>query len=111
VSAVVGITGDKVGNIAVSFTKECAINLVRGMIGDDIQDIIQDTKDAVGEVANMISGQARGSLAEIGLTFQGSTPTVIMGANHTITYVTKAPVVSIPFTSDAGDFTVEFCFD
>jgi len=111
VSAIVGITGDKAGSISVTFTKKCAIALVRGMLGDDIQDIVQDTKDAVGEITNMISGQARSGLAEIGLVFQGSTPSVIMGDNHTIGHVTKGPVMAIPFTTDVGDFTVEFCFD
>ncbi len=111
VSAIVGITGDKAGSVSVTFTKKCAIGLVRGMLGDDIQDIVQDTKDAVGEITNMISGQARSGLAEMGMVFQGSTPSVIMGDNHTIGHVTKGPIMAIPFTSEAGEFTVEFCFD
>jgi len=111
VSAIVGITGDKSGSISVTFTKKCAIGLVRGMLGDDIQDIVQDTKDAVGEITNMISGQTRSGLTELGLHFQGSTPSVIMGDNHTIGHITKGPVMAIPFTSNAGEFTVEFCFD
>lgn len=111
VSAIVGITGDKAGSISVTFTKQCAIGLVRGMLGDDIQDILQDTKDAVGEITNMISGQARSGLSELGLNFQGSTPSVVMGDNHVISHITKGPVVAIPFSSPAGDFTVEFCFE
>lgn len=110
VSAIVGVTGDKVGTIAVSFTRPCAIALVRGMLGDDIQDIMQDTQDAVGEVANMVSGQARASLVEMGITLQGSTPTVIMGDNHIIRHITTNPVIAIPFSADSGEFTVEFCF-
>lgn len=111
VSAIVGITGYRSGSICVSFTKKCAIAVVRGMLGDDIEDILQDTKDAVGEITNMISGQARAGLAEMGLVFQGSTPSVIMGDHHMIGHVTRAPVVAIPFTTDYGDFTIEFCFD
>jgi len=111
VSAIVGITGDKAGSICVTFTKKCAIGLVRGMLGDDIQDIVSDTKDAVGEITNMISGQARSGLAELGMNFQGSTPSVIMGDNHTITHITKGQVIAIPFNSNAGEFTVEFCLD
>lgn len=111
VSAIVGITGDKAGTISVTFTKSCAIGLVRGMLGDDIQDILQDTKDAVGEITNMISGQARSGLSEMGMNFQGSTPSVIMGDNHTISHITKGQVVAIPFTSNVGEFTVEFGLD
>ncbi|MBG0777973.1 MAG: chemotaxis protein CheX [Desulfovibrionaceae bacterium] len=111
VSAIIGFTGDRNGSISVSFTKSAAIALVRGMLGDDIQDILQDAKDAVGEISNMISGQARAGLAETGLVFQGSTPSVVMGDKHTITHVSKAPVISIPFETDHGTFFVEFCFE
>ncbi|MGE4298377.1 MAG: chemotaxis protein CheX [Desulfovibrionaceae bacterium] len=111
VSAVIGFTGDKNGSISVSFTKKCAIALVKAMLGDDIEDIVKDTKDAVGEITNMISGQARAGLSEIGMNFNGSTPSVIMGDNHTITHVTKSPVISIPFTTPHGEFFVEFCFE
>ena len=67
VSAIVGITGCKSGAVALSFSQSCAIALVKGMLGDAIEDIIADTRDAVGEITNMISGQARATLSEMGL--------------------------------------------
>lgn len=111
VSAIVGVTGPKRGTIAVSFTEACAVALVRGMLGDDIQDLMQDTQDAVGEVANMVSGQARANLAAKGLALQGATPTVIIGKNHMISHTTTSPVMAIPFSTPAGEFTVEFCLE
>lgn len=111
VSAVIGFTGDKNGSISVSFTKKCAIALVKAMLGDDIQDILQDAKDAVGEIANMVSGHARASLQSLGINCAGSTPSVILGDNHTITHMTKEPVMVIPFTTEHGDFFVEFAFE
>lgn len=111
VSAVVGLTGDKHGSISISFSKKCAISIVKSMLGDDIQDILQDAKDAVGEITNMISGQARAGLSQMGLNMQASTPTIVFGDGHTISHVTNGPVVAIPFTTSHGDFTVEFCFD
>ena len=111
VSAIVGVTGDRTGTISVSFTRSCAIALVKGMLGDDIQDVLQDTQDAVGEVTNMVSGQARAGLKSLGITLQGSTPTVIVGDAHIIRHISSAPVVAIPFTTASGEFTVEFCFE
>ena len=110
VSAIVGLTGDKHGSISLSFTKQCAVGIVKNMLGDDVQDIIQDAKDAVGEITNMISGQARAGLTQIGLTLQASTPTIIFGDNHTVSHVSSGPVIAIPFTTEHGEFTVEFCF-
>ena len=111
VSAIVGLTGDKHGSISLSFSKKCALAIVKNMLGDDIQDVVQDARDAVGEVTNMISGQARAGLSQMGLSLQASTPTVVFGDNHTISHVTNSTVVAIPFTTDYGDFTVEFCFE
>ncbi|XPV78015.1 MAG: chemotaxis protein CheX [Desulfovibrio sp.] len=107
VSGIVGLTGDKTGTVSVSFDKNCAITIVKNMLGGELEDIIQDVKDAVGEITNMVSGQARRGLSEVGITLQAGTPTVIMGDNHRITHVGNGPVMAIPFRTDHGDFTIE----
>jgi chemotaxis protein CheX len=111
VSAVIGITGDKHGTFSISFDRKTAVHIVKQMLGDAIEDILQDVQDAMGEITNMISGQARVGLADMGLKLQGSTPSVIMGDNHTIAHMTSAMAVAIPFSCEAGNFTLEFCFD
>ena len=111
ISAIIGVTGPRKGTISVSFTTESATELVIGMLGDDVEDMDQDMQDAVGEVANMISGQARASLAGEGLALQGATPSVVVGKDHMIHHITKAVVMAIPFTTQAGEFTVEFCLE
>lgn len=111
VSGLVGITGELNGTISITFTKSCAITVVKNMLGGELQDVMQDVRDAVGEITNMISGQARAGLAEQGLVFSGATPSVIMGDNHIIAHVANTPVMAIPFTCEAGDFTVEFSFE
>jgi chemotaxis protein CheX len=108
VSAVVGMTGEKNGALALSFSRPCAIAVVRGMLGDDIEDILADTRDAVGEITNMISGQARASLSEMGLTLQGSTPSIVFGDHHTLSFPGKTAAIAIPFSTEHGDFTLEF---
>ena len=110
VSAIVGITGCKSGAVAPSFAQSCAIALVKGMLGDAIEDIIADTRDAVGEITNMISGQARATLSEMGLPLQGSTPSIVFGANHSLSFPGQVTTVAIPFETDYGAFTLEFCF-
>lgn len=109
ISAIIGVTGPCNGTISVSFSAASATALVVGMLGEDVEDMDQDMQDAVGEVANMISGQARATIAGEGLVLQGSTPSVVVGKDHTIHHITKAAVMAIPFAMQGGEFTVEFC--
>lgn len=108
VSAIVGVSGEKSGAIALSFSQSCAIALVKGMLGDCIEDIVADTRDAVGEITNMISGQGRASLSNLGLTLHGSTPSVVFGKNHTLAFPEHKTIMVVPFITDSGTFTLEF---
>lgn len=111
VTGVVGLTGSRNGSLSLTFDKPCAVAIVRNMLGDDIDDILSDVKDAVGEITNMVSGQARAGLAELGLNLQGGSPTVIMGDSHTIAHMIGGTVTAIPFSTSAGKFTLEFGFE
>ena len=110
-SAIIGVTGPHKGSICVTFTKEGAFSVVQAMLGDGIEDLEQDAVDTVGEIANMVSGQARAILAEKGVILQGSTPTIITGEKHNIIHLSGAPVMCIPFAIPEGSFTVEFCLE
>jgi chemotaxis protein CheX len=111
VTGIIGITGDMTGSISISFEKACAIAVVKSMLGPEIGDILRDVKDAVGEITNMVSGQARAAIDKQGVNLQSGTPTVVMGDNHTIQHITSAPIMAIPFTTPDGSFTVEFCVE
>lgn len=110
VSGVVGITGDTEGSLCITFTRECILFIISRMPGEDQKEINDEVKDAVGELTNMISGDSRRRLEEIGHHFLGTIPSVISGYGHEIKHITKGPILSIPFNTQAGPFTVEVCF-
>ncbi|TVM26213.1 chemotaxis protein CheX [Oceanidesulfovibrio marinus] len=111
IAAIRGVTGSTNRSISVSLPKSCDIAVVKAMLGDDIEEILQEAKDAVAEIANMISAQERASLAAMGLNFAGTTTAVVMGDNQTITHITSNPVVSIPCRTAYGEFYLEFVFE
>jgi chemotaxis protein CheX len=111
VTGMIGLSGEVSGTIAVSFTQKSILAIVSNMLGEEMKELNGETKDAVGEIANMISGQARQKLEEQGRHLKAAIPTVLMGKNHSITHVTKAPVVAIPFNTDNGEFTIEVSFE
>ena len=111
VSGVIGMTGETKGTVSVSFTEKSILAIVSNMLAEEIKELNEEIKDAVGEITNMISGQARKALEELGRPLKAAIPTVIMGKNHTITHVTTYPIIAIPFSTDNGEFTIEVCFE
>ena len=111
VSGIIGLTGETSGTISVSFTEDSILAIVSNMFGEEMKEISDEIEDAVGEIANMISGQARQKLEEGGKSLKAAIPTVIKGKSHTITHMTPYPIIAVPFTTDNGDFTIEVCFE
>lgn len=119
VSGVIGITGDSAGSLSVSFPENSILVLVSNMFGEKMTEVDDEIKDAVGEITNMISGQARQELETIGVSLEAAIPTVISGKDHTIKHITSYPIVAIPFVLDSGEFnpdggeefTIEICIE
>jgi chemotaxis protein CheX len=82
------------------------------MLVEEFTEINEEVKDGVGEITNMISGDARRQLEGIGMEFAAGIPTVITGKNHGITslYNGLTSCLVIPFTCDGLDFYVEAIF-
>lgn len=107
VTGLIGINGQATGVISLTLEEKCILHIVSNMLGEEYSRINDDIADAVGELTNMIAGQARAHLANEGLKFQASTPTVIIGKNHTLSHVNKEPILAIPFTTPQGQLVVE----
>jgi len=109
VSGIIGITGDAIGSLAISFSESCICNVVGRMLGETFTVINHDVLDAVGELTNMISGVSRTQMEKKGMTVFAAIPSVVFGANHTINHILKSPSIVIPFTSPSGPFFVDVC--
>jgi chemotaxis protein CheX len=107
VTGIISMSGDRRGTISVTFTAQAILAIVSNMLGEDIRELSRDVADAVGELTNMISGQARRGLAELGMTMAGGIPTVILGRGHSIAHISSEPLLAIPFRTEHGEITVE----
>ncbi len=113
VTGVIGFSnpkGKSKGTMSITFTKQAALGIIGGMLFEDLKDITPEVEDAVGELTNMISGQARKGLVEIGLVFEGAIPSVVTGQGHTIRHVSSNAILAIPFDTPHGPIMVEVCF-
>ncbi len=111
ISGIIGLTGSTKGAVVVSFSKECALKVISSMMGEEYSELTDEVRDAVGEITNMISGDARRALSELGANFEAGIPTVIVGKGHEITSMGKGACLAIPFKIDGKDLTVEVSFD
>ena len=109
VSGIIGITGDMIGSLAISFSESCICHLISRMLGEPLTEATQEVFDGVGELTNMISGVARTYLEKDGMEVYAAIPSVVYGKNHTINHILKAPSIVIPFETDAGSFVVDVC--
>lgn len=106
ISGIIGMSGDVVGNVVLSFPASTAQRLVQLFTGAEMKADHPDFADAIGELTNMISGNAKGMFTGK-KKVQISCPSVVIGKNHTVARMRDVPVVSIPCTCDCGDLVLE----
>jgi len=111
VSGLIGVTGDAIGTFSISFSENSILSIVSKMFGEDMGELNEEVKDAVGEIANMICGMARQKLEVPGLNLAATIPVVIMGKDHSINHITDQKIVAVPFSTDDGQFAIELCFE
>ena len=110
VSAVIGITGDARGSMALTFTENCIKAIVAELLGIKVTKIDDEVTDAVGELTNIICGDARGRLGNEGFSLQAGIPAIITGKDHSIRHINDGPHLAIPFDTPDGRFVVEVAF-
>ncbi len=106
VSGIIGMSGDITGNIVISFPIATAERIVSLFTGSDMKANNPDFSDAIGELANMISGNAKGMFAgkrRVNI----SCPSVVIGGGHVITRPRDIPCIEIPATTDCGSLVLE----
>ncbi len=111
VSSVVELKGNAEGTFAISFSAPCILSIVSTMFGEELTEMDDDIKDAVGEITNMISGQASQLYEKVGAGIKPTLLQVIMEEGHTIPHKLRSAVLGIPITTEKGNILVETCFN
>lgn len=100
VAAIIELKGVTEGIVAMRFSKPVVKALVKALTGEAPPTINADCLDALGEVANMVVGNAKANFPLAGTTI--STPKVSLTDP-----LDKPPVLVMPFESAAGKFLIE----
>jgi len=106
ISAIIGITGATSGSIILSVPEKLACKIAANMLMEDITTMNKQVEDAIGEIGNIVVGDARRGLIHDGFSLNISVPTVVIGSGHRISRSGDIPCIAIPFTTEFGDFEV-----
>ncbi|MFT3684225.1 MAG: chemotaxis protein CheX [Phycisphaerales bacterium] len=105
ISGIIGMSGDVVGAVVLSFPAPVAKIVVGKFACADYPLESPDFADALGEIVNMISGAAKAKFD--GKNVSISTPSVVVGNGHTVTRPTRAVGITLPCKVYCGEFTID----
>lgn len=111
VTGIIRLSGQQNGTISVSFNESGILAIVSNMFGEPMEALNDEIKDAVGEIANMISGQVTNTIAQAGIDCKASLDKVILEKEHQVPHIGQYPAVALPFETETGEFTIEVCFE
>ena len=106
ISSIIGLTGETSGSIIISVPAKLACRIASNMLMEEVTALNQSVEDAIGEIGNIVVGDARRALIQEGYQLNISVPTVVVGTGHKISRSSSVPCIGIPFTTDFGDFEV-----
>lgn len=108
ISGIIGLAGEVIGLVVISFPKVVALKILSKMLGRPITIIDADVTDIIGELVNIIAGNAKQGLEEYKVAI--SLPSIIEGKRHKLTGISGVPMIVIPLESEFGriDLIVSF---
>lgn len=110
ISGVIGIVSESFnGSVVISFPEKTFLAVMSGMLGEVYTEVNKDILDGAGEITNMIFGQAKVVLNDLGYGIKTAIPTVISGKDHSMSGITNGTTVVVPFQSTVGEFFAEIC--
>lgn len=109
VSGIIGMTGDAVGSLALSFSEECIIYITNNMLGENHTEMNKEVLDTAGELTNIISGAARKLMEKDDLKVFAAIPTIVYGKSHMVRHIISGPSIVLPFQTEKGTFVIDVC--
>jgi chemotaxis protein CheX len=98
ISAIIGLAGEASGAVVISMKTGLAEKLTDTLTGQSHDSIDDEVVDAIGEIVNIIAGNAKKGLEEA-FRLVISLPTIERGPGHQNTWPTeKTRIICIPFT-------------
>ncbi|MHC4249973.1 MAG: chemotaxis protein CheX [Planctomycetota bacterium] len=112
VSAFAGISGTGVGGVVLGFSAGAACKAVSMLVGEEYAELNEYVTDGVGELVNIIAGNAKCDLSVLGVgDLTVSLPSVVIGRHRTLWRSKDTPCLRYElFCNELGSFGIEVNF-
>lgn len=107
ISGMLGFAGEIQGMLTIHCPQDVAFAITSTLIGLDVDEVDDDVKDTVGEMANMILGGIKDGFIEQGVQINLAVPTILAGRSYRVSGMDDALWTTVPFYLDEGEFLVE----
>ena len=107
VTAMIGLSGDINAILAAHYPAKVGIAIGGAMLGMELEEVDDDTKDALGEISNMLAGGLKEAFAAKELNLLLAIPTTISGNSYKISAPSGSNRILIPFDIAAGRFYID----
>ncbi len=107
ITALIGLSGNVKGTVALAFPALTALAMVSKLLGMEIKTVDETVTDGLGEIVNMVAGGAKAKLSELEEPpIDLSLPTIVRGSSYTVNYPSGSTWLELPFKSDLGEFNL-----
>ncbi|ASD62760.1 transcriptional regulator [Bdellovibrio bacteriovorus] len=92
------------GHLCISFDKGSFLEVVSSMLMEEQTELNKDNQDAVGEINNIIFGNAKAEISSYGV--QMTVPKVLLGSGQNVPCAQGSAGMMIPFATEKGKFYI-----
>jgi chemotaxis protein CheX len=89
----------------LSFPQDVAFKVVSALLGMNITMMGDEVTDGIGELVNIVAGNAKQYLTKYHLSI--SLPKVVVGRNHSVASMSGIPTTVVAVLSSLGEFAME----
>lgn len=107
VTSMLGLGKDIRGMLSVHCPADVAKNITGALLGMEVEELDEDVKDAIGEIANMVAGNLKISFQENDRDIELAIPTTVIGDSFRTSGMFGATRVAVPFTMNDATFLIE----
>lgn len=109
-TSMIGLGGGIRGVLAIHCPAVVAKAITGSFLGMDVEELDDDVKDAIGEIANMVAGNLKVAYSSIDVQIELAIPTSIVGESFNVCGSAKAQRVIVPLKMAGDRFWIELMY-